>query len=101
MIFLNSENGYTCNIHGFCKQYKAKIIPADGNVMTWTFVMFDIRFLYLLGLYLCDVGRTSHNLGVMSLLSMTGLVSFKGEACFWSDWRKLSMWSRSSVERQI
>ena len=42
----------------------------------YDFVTFDIRLLHLLGVYLCDVGRTIINWEVMALLSMTRLVSF-------------------------
>ena len=72
----------------FASSTSSKIIPADGNVMTWTFVTFDIRLLYLLSVYLYDLGRTIINWEVMALLSMTRLVSFNK----WEGGSLLSEW---------
>jgi len=54
----------------------------------YDFVTFDIRLLYLLGVYLCDVGRSIINWEVMALLSMTRLVSFNK----WEGGSLLSEW---------
>ena len=67
MIFLNSENRYTCNICILQAVQSSKTIPADGEC-------YDLNICYVRHSAFIRCGEDHHKF--MALLSMTRLVSF-------------------------